>query len=59
MRYAASAPVGVLHRVLPEPDQDGWLDDWRPRTSIDEGIRKTVAWAQAHPERLNWPERPE
>ena len=51
-KYEVSAPVKVSHRVLPEPDQDGWLDNWSHRTSLEEGIRQTVDWVKAHPERL-------
>lgn len=43
--------VGVVSRDLPHHDGKLLLG-WKPKVSISQGIRNTVVWARAHPERL-------
>lgn len=49
--WKKGAHVGVVSRDLP-PHDGKLLLNWRPKVSIKEGIRKTVEWAKANPERL-------
>ena len=43
--------IGVASRELPHHDGKLLLN-WQPKVSIKEGIKKTVAWAREHPDRL-------
>jgi nucleoside-diphosphate-sugar epimerase len=39
---------GVMWRMVGDNSQAGQALDWRPVTSLDEGLRRTIAWCTTH-----------
>lgn len=48
--------IGVVSRDLP-PHDGKLLLGWKPQVSIKEGVRKTIEWAKANPDRLTMKNR--
>jgi UDP-glucose 4-epimerase len=44
--YGAARP-GELQRIVVDPSKAGRELGWEPRTSLDEGLARTVAWFRA------------
>jgi CDP-glucose 4,6-dehydratase len=48
----AGTPAGEIDRQFVDASRLRELTGWVPRTDLDEGLRRTVAWYRAHPQAL-------
>ena len=51
IRFDASKPDGARHKTLDGTMGAKWLG-WSPEVGLEDGIRRTIAWVERHPEVL-------